>query len=205
MTARTLETLIRLSTAHAKARLSPNVDQEDADAAEQIMRFALFKEVLKPQRRKRRRLNHGEAERDGEHSDESDEEVEQTERMLDTAPLTNLDATLAEQEQALLAKQKDLDPLGESQDSDMIDESQDRTGGGGGRVAPERYVNGVPTPLNNQLTKTHIGSLYQSRIIPQTPGYCLIDSVRRRRGHTIRDGSHFCQRRSTSCSSVWLK
>jgi DNA replication licensing factor MCM3 len=55
ITARTLETLIRLSTAHAKARLSKRVDERDAVVAEQILRFALFKEVVQDDRRKRRR------------------------------------------------------------------------------------------------------------------------------------------------------
>ncbi|KAF1361358.1 MCM-domain-containing protein [Lizonia empirigonia] len=55
VTARTLETLIRLSTAHAKSRLSKRVEQKDADVAEQILRFALFKEVVEDDRRKRRR------------------------------------------------------------------------------------------------------------------------------------------------------
>lgn len=56
ITARTLETLIRLSTAHAKARLSKRVEQKDAEVAEQILRFALFKEVVEAERRKRRRI-----------------------------------------------------------------------------------------------------------------------------------------------------
>ncbi|WVW83594.1 hypothetical protein I302_105615 [Kwoniella bestiolae CBS 10118] len=73
LTARTLETLIRLSTAHAKARLSSTVDERDAMAAEEILRFALFKEVLKPERRKRRKLNAGVS------VDESDEEEDQEE------------------------------------------------------------------------------------------------------------------------------
>jgi DNA replication licensing factor MCM3 len=55
MTARTLETLIRLSTAHAKARLSNRVEQKDAEVAEQILRFALFKEVVEDERKKKRR------------------------------------------------------------------------------------------------------------------------------------------------------
>ncbi|KAH7927392.1 MCM-domain-containing protein [Leucogyrophana mollusca] len=59
LTARTLETLIRLSTAHAKARLSAKVESEDAIAAEEIMRFALYKEVAKRQKRKKRKLNRG--------------------------------------------------------------------------------------------------------------------------------------------------
>ncbi|KAK0545831.1 MCM DNA helicase complex subunit [Tilletia horrida] len=50
LTARTLETLIRLATAHAKARLSREVEEEDAEAAEEILRFALFKEVVRPGR-----------------------------------------------------------------------------------------------------------------------------------------------------------
>lgn len=57
MTARTLETLIRLATAHAKARLSHRVEERDAEAAESIMRFALFKEVVEDERRKRRKVN----------------------------------------------------------------------------------------------------------------------------------------------------
>ncbi|KAF2837287.1 MCM-domain-containing protein [Patellaria atrata CBS 101060] len=56
MTARTLETLIRLATAHAKARLSNRVEEKDAQVAESILRFALFKEVVADERRKRRKV-----------------------------------------------------------------------------------------------------------------------------------------------------
>jgi DNA replication licensing factor MCM3 len=99
LTARTLETLIRLATAHAKARLSPKVEERDASAAEDILRYALFKDVVKRQRRKKRKLNHGGApaarrgedgEDDEEGSDEDDENSEEEapppERMAGPVP-----------------------------------------------------------------------------------------------------------------------
>ncbi|KAK9462871.1 MCM2/3/5 family-domain-containing protein [Lipomyces oligophaga] len=73
ITARTLETLIRLATAHAKARLSQDVERRDAKVAEQILRFALFKEVVKESRSKRRRLD---GDGDGESDDELDSDDE---------------------------------------------------------------------------------------------------------------------------------
>ncbi|GBF60859.1 DNA replication licensing factor [Trichophyton mentagrophytes] len=75
MTARTLETLIRLSTAHAKARLSNRVDEKDAKAAEAILRFALFKEVVEDERRKRRKtanIPESDSDSDSDNDDEGD-------------------------------------------------------------------------------------------------------------------------------------
>jgi DNA replication licensing factor MCM3 len=96
LTARTLETLIRLATAHAKARLSPKVEERDASAAEDILRYALFKDVLKRQRRKKRKLNHGGASArrddggeegsDDEDDENSDEEEVPPERMTTPVP-----------------------------------------------------------------------------------------------------------------------
>jgi DNA replication licensing factor MCM3 len=75
ITPRTLETLIRLSTAHAKARLSNRVDEKDAKHAEAILRFAMFKEVVDDGRRKRRRV----ATFDEDSDDESDPDLDDDE------------------------------------------------------------------------------------------------------------------------------
>ena len=45
VTPRSLETIIRLSTAHAKARMSKSVLMEDAEAAMDLVYFAYFKKV----------------------------------------------------------------------------------------------------------------------------------------------------------------
>ena len=75
ITPRTLETLIRLATAHAKARLSNRVDEKDARHAEAILRFAMFKEMQEDGRRKRRKVQtfDEDSDEDSEESDDDDE------------------------------------------------------------------------------------------------------------------------------------
>jgi len=82
LTARTLETLIRLSTAHAKSRLSNRVEIKDAEQAEEILRFALFKEVAVDERRKRRRTTR---DADAMSTDSSSEDDDSDEDDGDTA------------------------------------------------------------------------------------------------------------------------
>jgi DNA replication licensing factor MCM3 len=79
ITPRTLETLIRLSTAHAKASLSSRVDEKDAKHAESILRFAMFKEVVEDERRKRRKVtsfeDSSDEDSDPELNDDSEDET----------------------------------------------------------------------------------------------------------------------------------
>lgn len=156
MTARTLETLIRLATAHAKSRLSSKVEERDASAAEDILRYALFKDVVKRQRRKKRKLNHGGAsarrEDDGEEAsddedDENSEEEVPPERMTTPVPAaTAVKKTAAKETRGIsqdpiwgavasaevqsgdVQMQMDLDPT-------AITAPDDRSG-----VRPDRYV-----------------------------------------------------------------
>eukprot|EP00483_Globobulimina_turgida_P009780 UN09799 len=55
ITARCLETIIRLSTAHAKLRLSKKIGLQDVDAAMEVLTFALTNDAEPQEKRKRRR------------------------------------------------------------------------------------------------------------------------------------------------------
>lgn len=72
LTARTLETLIRLATAYAKARLSQSIEEQDAEAAEAILRYALFKEVMHSRTTSKRRKT----KRDQSAGDDEDDDDE---------------------------------------------------------------------------------------------------------------------------------
>ena len=78
VTARTLETLIRLSTAHAKARLSNTVEPQDAELANELLRYALFKEIEPDAKRtkKRSKVRHEDAMSEDDEADNDDVSAE---------------------------------------------------------------------------------------------------------------------------------
>lgn len=163
MTARTLETLIRLATAHAKARLSSKVEEADAKQAEEVMRFALFKEVPKRQRRKKRKLNDGGAVRKREGQEESDEDSEgsddeinpSVERMTIPTP-----APAAKPSPPLVHPN---DPIwGDGTQDSQMEVTQSTAAAGptdDGRVRPERLVTISFSVLHSQ-------PFYQAQTVP---------------------------------------
>jgi DNA replication licensing factor MCM3 len=73
VTVRALETMIRLATAHAKARLSRLVELEDAEISMELVHFAYFKKVVEKPKKRRKQAGGGS---DGEQLDDEEMDVE---------------------------------------------------------------------------------------------------------------------------------
>lgn len=156
LTARTLETLIRLATAHAKARLSAKVEEADAKQAEVIMRFALFKEVPKRQRRKKRKLNDGGAARKGGDREGSDEDTDGSDEEIDP-PMERMTAPPPDPKSAP-RDQSPQDPVWGDENRDIqMKASQAPTAAGpgdDGKIRPERL----------QLFRSRLANIFATRL-----------------------------------------
>lgn len=147
MTARTLETLIRLATAHAKARLSHRVEERDAEAAEAILRYALFKEVIEDERKKRRKVNRAEISDDDESSGESDDESDGGHA---SAPAQTANMTRRSQRSGTARTRNGTTPNGTyaDQDGEGDDDDEDLY-----TASPQaQRTNGRPTQTNSQMS-----------------------------------------------------
>lgn len=168
MTARTLETLIRLATAHAKARLSHRVEVRDAEAAESILRFALFKEVVEDKRRKRRKVNEAVlSEDESSNSDNSDNDSDH-----DQAPSSRNGTTQRSSRRPGLRSRASagttaVNGSGPHDDQDL---SGDDDGGGGGD--DDLYT---ASPRTNRTTRP-AGSSSQMSFASSRPASQLLTS-----------------------------
>ncbi|CAH1423979.1 unnamed protein product [Lactuca virosa] len=68
ITARTLETIIRLSTAHAKLKLSKQILKSDVDAALKVLNFAIYHQELTDMEERRQNEENQKADNDGDNN-----------------------------------------------------------------------------------------------------------------------------------------
>lgn len=85
-----METLIRLSTAHAKARLHDKVEEKDAKAAVEVLRVAMFKEVIRKTKTKRRKMM-TDSDDEEQESGESESEMDEDEDIPDSPMTTQVE------------------------------------------------------------------------------------------------------------------
>lgn len=170
LTARTLETLIRLATAHAKARLSTKAEYTDARQAEEIMRFALFREVPKRQRRKKRKLNNGPAAQKGsDDADGSDEESENSgdEHDADAPAVERLNVVPIVEAPSVPAAQRSEDPIwgDDSQDVNMDVDLQQTLA----PLAPPDSMQ--PRPERLQLFRSRMAKVFGTQMQDEETGF----------------------------------
>ncbi|KAJ2897175.1 hypothetical protein MKZ38_004943 [Zalerion maritima] len=128
MTVRTLETIVRLATAHAKSRLSHRIEEKDAAAAEAILRFALFKEVIEDEsRKKRRKTRPVEFASSDESSNESDDDDDDDGYHASTAARSSAARSSRVAGRAARRNGATNGASSGAQDAEMADDSQEQT------------------------------------------------------------------------------
>ncbi|GKU92538.1 hypothetical protein SLEP1_g6251 [Rubroshorea leprosula] len=118
ITARTLETIIRLSTAHAKLKLSPKVNKTDVEAALKVLNFAIYhKELTEMEEREQERQREEGRKRRADHQSSRTEAMDVDEppapQPSATDPLERLEAFKATFGQHMRANHKDAISISE--------------------------------------------------------------------------------------------
>lgn len=172
MTARTLETLIRLSTAHAKARLSSRVEESDAIAAEEILKFALFREIAVKEdgRTKRRKTRDASDEGSDAGSDSTDNDSDDD----DDVPYRGSRSTGTRATKAQTRSQRSTRPGGTANGRNKA-----QPGGQADAEGEDSEDSDVPpsssrrqrqTGAESQLSRMSIASSIPSSQLPSTQG-----------------------------------
>jgi DNA replication licensing factor MCM3 len=175
LTARTLETLIRLSTAHAKSRLSSRVEKRDAVAAEEILRFALFRDlaVKEKDRNKRRRTgaanSSDDSEGDSDSDDDSDGNGSDTNFRGSTTTRSNTRGTARRIATPRTRSQRQQPRVSQASrtvpDDDDDDEEEEADGDGD--------ADSGPTGAESQLSRMSIASSMPASQLPPTQSSSL--------------------------------
>ncbi|XP_020232933.1 DNA replication licensing factor MCM3 [Cajanus cajan] len=98
ITARTLETIIRLSTAHAKLKLSRQVSKSDVEAALKVLNFAIYhKELTEMEERENEREREQDRKRKAEHNENDGPDRGTKDRRGSTSDAMEVDDTPAAQ------------------------------------------------------------------------------------------------------------
>lgn len=175
MTARTLETLIRLSTAHAKARLSNTVTVDDAKQAYAVLRFALFKEMPeKEDRRKRRKTGNVDSSEETDASENSDGSDGSDDDRPATATrggrTSRRPATRGSQRSRRTPVTQRRTVEDDDDDTEETEEdSQPTTNGASSSAAPRRTNRTVSTTgTESQLSRMSLASSLPSSQLPAT-------------------------------------
>lgn len=176
ITARTLETLIRLATAHAKVRLSKTVEVKDAKVAEELLRYALFKEVNKKLSIKKQKTSSSVGDDDLSDAEvldsesASDEEEEEGEReVTQTRGTTARTRANARQEEANDLVRELEEEAGQLDNLHItpLSESTHRGNQENEGISNERYQNFV----------RNVASLLQTGLFDNGDGCCAVDEL----------------------------